>query len=112
MGGGTATEASTVAPMPGVLGDESSSSDGEDCGGDNVPARNNTEIGSVDRGPSTAKDEPEHELLPTWPLNPMPLIGSRRDEDIEMDVAKATLFLGECSLASWFYSCVSVLCLL
>lgn len=68
MGGASTAEASIVAPMPGVLGDESSSSKGEDGGnGDASPSRD-AEVGSVDRHhPMKAplveesKDKSEHE---------------------------------------------------
>jgi hypothetical protein len=109
MVGGTAAEASVMAPMPGVLGDESSNSEGEDGGGDNASTPNEVEVRSVGHRPSSAplveesEDEPEHELPPMWPLNPMPLIGSSWEEDVEMDVTKATLFLGKCFVAFGFY---------
>jgi hypothetical protein len=59
-----------------------------------------------------SKNEPEHEPPPTQPLNPTPPIGSRREDVIEMDVAKTTLFLGRCFLGSFGFTCVFTLCLL
>ena len=53
-GGSTTAEASAVAPMPGVLGDELSSSKGEDGGGDNASIPNDVEVRSVGRRPSMA----------------------------------------------------------
>ena len=54
------------------------------------------------------------ESPPVQPLNPMAPIGSRRVEDIEMEVAKTTLFLGRCFLCSfWFHLCfLPMFCLL
>ena len=48
------------------------------------------------------------------PLNPMPPVGSHREEDREMDVAQCTLFSSECSLAFYFpfyYDLALCLCL-
>ena len=80
---GSAAEPFIVAPMPGVLDDESSSSEGEDGGGGDASLLSDAEVGSVDRRPAKApvveesEDEPEHGPPPAWPLNPMPLIGLR-----------------------------------
>ena len=106
---GSAAEPFIVAPMPGVLDDESSSSEGEDGGGGDASLLSDAEVGSVDRrsmkvpGVEESEDEPEHELPLTQPLNPTPPIGSWWEEDIEMDVVKATLFLGRYFLAFLFY---------
>ena len=48
MGGGATAEASVVAPMLGVLGDDSSSSNGEDDDGTDASPSRDTEVGSVD----------------------------------------------------------------
>ena len=116
MGGGTIAEASAVAPMPGVLGDESSSSEGKDGGGGNASPPNDAEVGSVDRRSTKApleesEDNPEHEPPSARPLNPMPSIGSWWEDDIDMNPAKATLFLGKCSLTFYFYLIFFFVCL-
>jgi len=96
--------------MPGVLGDDSSSSEGEDCSGGDISMPSDVEVGSVDRRSmkvprvEESEDEPEHELPLTQPLNPTPPIGSWWEEDIEMDVTKTTLFLGRCLLGSFGFS--------
>jgi hypothetical protein len=51
MVGGATAEASIVAPIPGVLGDELSSSEGEDGGGGNAYAPNDAEVESLGRCP-------------------------------------------------------------
>ena len=117
---GTAiAEAPEVEPMLNVLGDDSSSFEGKDSGGGDASLPNDAEVGSLDHRSmkvpmvEESEDEPEHEPPPTQPLNPTPLIGSWREEDIEMDVTKTTLFLGRCFLGSfWFYFVFSLLCLL
>lgn len=47
MGGVFIAEASIVAPMPGVLGNESSSSKGEDGGADDASLSGGAEVGSA-----------------------------------------------------------------
>jgi hypothetical protein len=82
MGGGSTAEPSTVAPMPGVLDDDSFSSEGKDSGGGDASLPSDVKVGSVDRRPMKApvveefEDEPEHEPPPLQPLNPTPPIGS------------------------------------
>jgi hypothetical protein len=76
--GGATAEASVVAPIPGVLGDESSSSEGEDGGGGNASTPNHAEVESAGHRPLTtplieeSKDEPKHGSPSTQPSNPMP----------------------------------------
>jgi hypothetical protein len=48
MGGGPTAEPSAMAPMPGVLGDESSDLDGKDVGGGNASPSEDREADSAD----------------------------------------------------------------
>jgi hypothetical protein len=97
--------------MLGVLGNESSSSEGEDGGGDNASAPNEVEGTSAGHRSSMAplveesKDEPEHEPPPTRPLNPMPLIGSWREEDKRWMLLKLLYFWVSVLLLLFFTLC-------
>ena len=48
MGGGPTAKASTVAPMPDILGDDSSGSEGEGAGGGNASQLKDAEADSAD----------------------------------------------------------------
>ena len=80
MVGSTAAEASIMAPMPCVLGDESSSSKGGDGGGGNASTPNEAEARSAGCRPSMASlvEESEDESPSTWPINLTSPIGSWR----------------------------------
>jgi len=94
--------------MPGVLDDDSSSSKGEDDDGGDASPSKDTEVGSADRHPAKApldevsEDELEQGSPMAQPSNLTSLVGYRREEDREMDVAQCTLFSSECSLAFHF----------
>ena len=47
---GSTAKASAMAPMPGVLGNRSSSYEGKDVGGDGISPPKDTEVGSVGCG--------------------------------------------------------------
>jgi hypothetical protein len=64
------TKPSVVAPMPGVLGDESSGSEGEDVGGGGTYPPKDTKVNSVDRchvagALEVSKDKAEERSPPT-----------------------------------------------
>lgn len=111
MGAGGAAEPSIVAPMPSVLGDDSSSSKGEDDGGGDGSLPSKVEVGSLDHRPVKApvieesEEEPRRESPPVQPVNPMPSIGSRRLEDTEMDPGESVLFLSKCYFLLCFCFC-------
>jgi hypothetical protein len=84
--------------MANVLGDESSGSEG---GGDGTGKR----VVSESRSQPTkaplveeSEDESEDGPPPAQPQGPVPLVGSRREEDTEMDAAQGILFLSKCLL--------------
>jgi hypothetical protein len=54
-----------------------------------------------------SEDEPEHEPPSTLPLYPTPPIGSRQEEDIEMDVTKLLYFWVSVLLLLVFIFCFS-----
>ena len=54
MGAGSATDPSVIAPMPGVLGDDSSDSEGEDIGGGRgACSPSDVEVGGTNRRRTT-----------------------------------------------------------
>ena len=54
MGAGSATDPSVIAPMPGVLGDDSSDSEGEDIGrGGGACSPSDMEVGGTNRHRTT-----------------------------------------------------------
>lgn len=98
MSGPAATEVIKVEPIPNVLGDDSSSSEGggDDVGEEAAPGEHS--------GPAKAplveesEDESGDGPPPAQPQDPMPPIGSRREEDIEMDAMRGILYLSKCFL--------------
>ena len=69
MCGGSTGEPSIVAPMPGILGDQSSGSEGEDVGGGGASPPKDAEVGSTDRrhvvsALEVSKDEVEERSQP------------------------------------------------
>ena len=81
MGGGPIAKASIVALMPGILGDESSSSKGEDFGSSGAFPSGDVEVRSAGHHHSMkaplveeSEDESKHEPPPVRPRNATPLI--------------------------------------
>jgi len=104
MGGGPTAKASTVAPMPGILGDDSSCSKSEDGDGGDASPSKDADVGGTDCRPMKAPlieesgDELEQESPPAQPSNPTLLVGTHREEDREMDAVQCTLFSSKCSM--------------
>lgn len=105
MGGGPTAEASTMAPMPDILGDDLSSSKSKDGDGGDASPSKDADVGGTGYRPAKAPlieesdDELEQESPQARPSNTTLLVGTHREEDREMDAAQCPLFSSKCPLA-------------